>query len=94
MEIVSIQFAAAGDAASIAVFSRQAFLDTFAPYNTKENMDKFLTDQFSVDMLINEFQMDGNIFLIARVGEELAGYAFMRETENPRNLATVPPSKS
>jgi diamine N-acetyltransferase len=90
MQIVSIQYAEAADAESIAVLSRQAFSDTFAPYNTKENMEKFLKEQFYTALLIDEVRTEGNIFLLAKADEELAGYAYMRETEIPPELDDSP----
>lgn len=42
-----IRMAKAGDAAKIADLSRKTFQDTFSRYNTKENMEKFMYEQFS-----------------------------------------------
>jgi diamine N-acetyltransferase len=83
---VNIRFATAADAELIAETSRQAFFDTFASFNTKENMDKFLSRQFTKESLIKEVGVEGNIFLLAYIENELAGYALMRETRNPVEL--------
>ena len=85
-EMVSIRMATPEDAEAIAIFSRQAFFDTFAPFNTKENMDKFLKEQFGKEMLMAETGDERNIFLAAETGGALTGYALMRETENPPEL--------
>jgi diamine N-acetyltransferase len=83
---IFIRFATAGDAELIAEISRQTFFDTFAPFNTKENMDKFLNKQFTKESLIKEVGVDGNIFLLAYIEKELVGYALMRESKNPIEL--------
>jgi ribosomal protein S18 acetylase RimI-like enzyme len=82
MNEIVIRFADKNDAALIAETSRQSFFDTFASFNTKENMDKFLSKQFTAESLMKEVGIDENIFLLAYIENELAGYAMMRETNN------------
>ncbi|MEN9685875.1 MAG: hypothetical protein RLZZ28_1661, partial [Bacteroidota bacterium] len=48
---MKIRKANAADAGAIAIFSRKAFVDTYARFNSKENMDKFLSEQFSSEIL-------------------------------------------
>jgi ribosomal protein S18 acetylase RimI-like enzyme len=69
------------DAALIADLSRQTFYDAFASQNTKENMDRFMNEQFTREALMNEVGAEGNIFLLAFMNDEVAGYARMREGE-------------
>jgi len=83
---IHIRFATINDAELIAETSRQAFFDTFSPFNTKENMDKFLDKQFTKESLIKEAGRGENIFLLAYIEDELAGYALMRESANPKEL--------
>jgi|HubBroStandDraft_6_1064221.scaffolds.fasta_scaffold1169643_1 ribosomal protein S18 acetylase RimI-like enzyme len=90
MGIVTIQCAEVQEAELIAAISRQTFFDTFAGQNTKENMDKFLNEQFRMEMLVKEVGKEGNIFLLAKIDSEIAGYAFLRETENPREMGNIP----
>jgi ribosomal protein S18 acetylase RimI-like enzyme len=77
----SIRFAVPGDAELIADLSRKTFYETFGYVNTKENMDKFMNEQFSRDKLIKEVGEPGNIFLLAFDGETPVGYVRMREGE-------------
>ncbi len=79
MENLHIRRATTNDAERIADFSRQTFYETFAPHNTKEDMDKFLAEQFTRADLVKEVGAAGNIFLLAFGGEELLGYTRLRD---------------
>lgn len=86
----SIREATATDAALIADLSRQTFYDTFAPHNTAADMRKFLDEQFTHGRLMLEVGRTGNTFLLAYCGNEVAGYAKLRETHTPAALAGTP----
>jgi ribosomal protein S18 acetylase RimI-like enzyme len=77
--IIDIRQATVHDAALVADLSRQTFFDTYASQNTKEDMDKFLSDQFSRETLMKEVGTPGNIFLLAFAGDEVLGYVRMRD---------------
>ena len=68
-----IREATVEDERLIADISRQTFYETFAPYNSKEDMDKFLNEQFTKGKLIMEVGARGNIFLLAYEGHDIAG---------------------
>jgi ribosomal protein S18 acetylase RimI-like enzyme len=87
---IDIRQAGVEDAALIAELSRQTFIDTFAAQNTKENMEIFLTEQFSRDALIQEVEDIANIFLLATVGESVVGYAKIREGKQIPELQGLP----
>ena len=80
MEKIIIERATIKDAAIIADLSRQTFYDTFAAYNTAEDMDKFMNEQFTEQKLMDEVGAAGNIFLLAWSNGEVAGYARLNET--------------
>jgi ribosomal protein S18 acetylase RimI-like enzyme len=83
---VDIRLATTADAALIADISRKTFHDTFAQFNTKENMDKFMQDQFSTRTLMEEVGMPGNTFMLAYCNNEPAGYVRLRDNNNPPEL--------
>ena len=83
---IQIQYATAADAEQIAVLSRQTFFDTFAASNTKEDMDKFMNESFSMEALVNEVNDAGNIFLVALMEDGLVGYAKLVLSVNPPEL--------
>lgn len=82
-----IRYALPEDAALIAAMSRETFYDTFAAQNTRENMDKFMNEQFTREKLMQEVGAPGNLFLLAYDGEEPVGYVRMRIDNNPPALA-------
>jgi diamine N-acetyltransferase len=87
---VDIRLAGDEDAELIADLSRRTFYDTFASQNTKEDMDKFMSEQFTQEELMKEVGAEGNIFLIAFINNEAVGYVKMREGEIRPELMNKP----
>jgi ribosomal protein S18 acetylase RimI-like enzyme len=87
--LVSVRLATREDAGFIADISRRTFYETFAVHNTKENMDKFMNEQFSQKMLMDEVGYPQNIFFIASLGGEPVGYVKMSESGSPPELGDV-----
>lgn len=83
MNAIIVKEATAADAALVADLSRQTFYDAFAGDNTKENMDKFMNEQFTREGLMKEVGAAGSIFFLAYEGDEVLGYARMREATDP-----------
>jgi ribosomal protein S18 acetylase RimI-like enzyme len=83
-----IRHATTADARLIADISHQTFYETFAAQNTPADMNKFLTQQFTKGKLILEVGTPGNIFLLAYSGNEVAGYAKLREGKPPASLGS------
>jgi ribosomal protein S18 acetylase RimI-like enzyme len=77
--MIQIKTATLQDAELIAHISRETFYETFAAQNTKTDMDKFMSEQFSKEQLMAEVGVNGNIFLLAYLGDEPAGYLFLKE---------------
>ena len=74
----------------IANLSRQTFYDTFAAQNTMEDMDKFMNEQFTKEALMNETGQGDNIFLLAFINSEVAGYAKLRQGKQRPELGNKP----
>ena len=89
MPLVSIRYATQKDAGLIADLSRQTFYEAFASQNTKENMEKFMNEQFSKAALSREVGAPGNIFFLAYDSEDPVGYVKMRESINPQKLGNA-----
>jgi predicted N-acetyltransferase YhbS len=79
MQEFLIRFATSDDAELIADLSRRTFHETFGYVNTKENMDKFMNEQFSREKLIKEVTEPGNTFFLAFDNDTPVGYVRMRE---------------
>lgn len=86
--MITIRIASIADAELIAEMSRATFYDSFAAQNTKENMDKFLGEQFTRETLMKEVGGPDNIFLLAYHHDKPAGYVRIRENNNPPSLGT------
>ena len=78
------------DAALIAVLSRKTFYDTFAEFNTKEDMDIFMNEVFTMEALEKESDDPVNIFLLAYDEHEAIGYVRMRKGEKPVEFGDDP----
>lgn len=87
---ISIRLATSKDAERIADLSRKTFQETFAADNTKENMQKFLNEQFTRSKLITEVGEPENIFLLAYHDDDLAGYLKLKDGEPPEALKGQP----
>jgi diamine N-acetyltransferase len=86
---ITIKIATAADAELIADLSRETFYDAFIADNRKEDMDKFLDEQFTKESLMKEVGAPGNIFLLAYSGDEVAGYARLRENEAEKDKVEI-----
>jgi ribosomal protein S18 acetylase RimI-like enzyme len=86
MKDIMIRAATGDDAELIADLSRQTFYESFEEENTKENMDKFMTEQFTRQKLIAEVEHPWNIFFLAFIKAEPVGYVKLRDSSVPLNL--------
>jgi ribosomal protein S18 acetylase RimI-like enzyme len=86
---ITIRYATAADAENIALLSRKSFYDTFVEFNTKEDMDKFMNESFSMQVLMDEVKEKEHIFLTAFIDDELIGYAKITESKNPPELENI-----
>lgn len=86
---ITVRYATYKDAVLIADISRQTFNETFAAENSRADMDKFLNEQFTKGKLMLEVGNVENIFLLAYSGDEVAGYAKLRESKHPEKLKNV-----
>src|SRR5438105_3726825 len=87
---LTIRRATIDDAVLIADISRQTFFETFAPANKKEDMDKFLNEQFTRGKLILEVNARENTFFLAYEGKDIAGYVKLRDSRTPESLKEMP----
>ncbi len=86
---IIIKTATKEDAPLIAELSRTTFLETFAAFNSRENMEKFLREQFTAESLEAEVGAKDNIFLLALRDGKAVGYVRLRENNQPPELANL-----
>lgn len=84
-----IREATIADARLIADISHQTFYETFAEHNSKEDMDKFLNQQFTKGRLMMEVGAKENVFLLAYDDDKIAGYVKMRDERIPLSLGNI-----
>ncbi|HEY2720126.1 MAG TPA: GNAT family N-acetyltransferase [Chitinophagaceae bacterium] len=84
---IIIQLAKEEDAELIADLSHKTFYDSYAKYNSEDNMNKFLGEQFTREKLIAEVTQPWHIFFLAFAGSEAVGYVKLREGTVPLSLA-------
>lgn len=89
LDKVQIRLADKDDAELIADISRQAFFDTYAAFNTKENMDKYMNEQLTRESMIERVRDEKSIFYIAHAGDEIAGYMQLDENSYPDTLKDI-----
>lgn len=85
---VSIKPATAADVSPLQQISIATFTDTYAVYNTPENMRLFIDTNYNTQQLLNELADPAQQYYLTYLGEELVGYMKLRTTENPPELAS------
>lgn len=54
--------------------SKQTFFETFAPYNTAENTEKYMRESFTEEKLMAEIKNQNSVFYFAMLENEVIGY--------------------
>ena len=78
-----IRSASAFDAPRLSTFARRAFQETFAAYNTPEDMNVYLSSAFTDARQLAEIEDPDSITLLAESGATLVGYARLRLGDVP-----------
>jgi ribosomal protein S18 acetylase RimI-like enzyme len=82
----TIKFATENDARELLELSRQTFIDTFGPHNTPENMRLYVESTFTLDEIKKELKDANSTFILTQEGNQLIGYAKLRDNKNPDEL--------
>ena len=82
----SVRLATKQDATLIADISQLTFKETFGAANTERDMEIFLKEQFTRGKLMMEVGARNNIFMLAYLGEQVAGYLKLRTGFEPPPL--------
>lgn len=73
-----IQTAGPEEVADLAKLARSTFLDTYASYNTTEDMARYLAEHFTEERIAAIMAENGSLFLLMRLDGHWVGYAGMR----------------
>ena len=79
----TIRMAEKKDAELIADLSRQTFMETFEGDNSKEDMDLFLSQQFTREGLISEVGKKGLTFFLIQSADNVSGYVKLKDSLLP-----------
>ena len=80
MNDIEIRLAEYGDVPVIREVAILSYEATFAEFNTRENMEAFYKDSYSLEKLQNEFYEQGSVLYLAFVGKALAGFLRLRKS--------------
>ena len=84
---VTIRPATPADVLPLQQISIATFTDTYAVYNTPENMQLFIEANYNTQQLLDELGSPAMQYHLAYLVDELVGYIKLRTTENPPELA-------
>lgn len=70
-----IRRATVGDAGLLAELAEKTFRDTFAEFNDPEDMDAYVAKALTGDCFAAEIADPANVWFVAEVADETAGYA-------------------
>ncbi|MGO4709297.1 N-acetyltransferase family protein [Chryseobacterium sp. 2TAF14] len=74
MENIVITKVEISDLEKLQRIAKKTFFDTFAPYNTAENMEKYLNENFSEDTVLSELKNTDSEFYFAMYLGDVVGY--------------------
>ena len=77
METIKIERVKPEDVNALQAISKTTFVETFASYNSEENMDRYLTESYSLQRLTAEIGNKDSEFYFARQGSLVVGYLKM-----------------
>ncbi|WP_125772303.1 GNAT family N-acetyltransferase [Companilactobacillus furfuricola] len=75
METIEIKVLTESDLVELQQVSRQTFWDTFAEFNTPENMETFLTEAYSRKQLLSELKSSNSRFYFLKIDGKTAAYS-------------------
>ena len=78
---VSIRAASPADTDVLSKLCKETFYETFAAYNSEEDMQQYLSQSFSKEAIAGEMQQPESQFIIAEVDRKAAGYARVIKNE-------------
>jgi len=86
--VISVKRATINDLEAINKMAVETFYETYAWYNTPEDMVAYTQTNFSREKTRKDLEESETIFFMAYALDELVGYAKMRRTATPPGLQT------
>lgn len=88
---ITVRQATVADATLLRELGIKTFHDTFAAHNTAEDMERYLSQNFSPEQVIKDIEEPGSVFLIAYDGAMPVGYSKIRSSGIPEGLNATNP---
>jgi diamine N-acetyltransferase len=86
-EKITIRSASLDDAQLLAELSARTFHDTFASFNTEEDINSYIGENFNAGQITVELQERGTTFLLAQQDGSAIGYAKLKKREQSEGLS-------
>lgn len=86
-EKITIRPASLEDAQLLAEFSATTFFETFASFNTEEDIMSYIRENFNTRQVTVELQEPGTTFLLAQQYGSVVGYAKLKKREKSEDLS-------
>ena len=90
-DVMSLRIATPVDARALARAAAAFFVDTFAAANEPEDMDAYLASAFSEDHQRAELSDADSRIWLARIGDDVVGYAHVRRSPAPSSISGARP---
>ena len=81
MAVIRVAQAARHEMPLVQAIGQTVYSETFAPYNTTENMRAYLKEAYNLDQLMHEWAEAESAYLIAWSGELPAGFLRLRRND-------------
>lgn len=88
-EGISVRTCNEKDVDTLVALGIKTFRDTFDDFNTPANMMQYINTTFTRKAVQEEMRQPGTVYFLALDGRQPAGYAKVRASENPPELANV-----
>lgn len=84
--MISVRNVNADDCEELLYLSKTTFFDTFAAYNTKEDMESYMSENYSIGKIRSEVSDPANRFLFAIENKKAVGFVKLRTGKIPSEL--------
>jgi ribosomal protein S18 acetylase RimI-like enzyme len=91
MKAMNIRYANENDSLLLAELGRKTFYDTFIEYNSPDDMAKYLSEHYSIEIQMSEIKDPDTVFLIAEQNGVPVGYTKLKGKSKGDGVAGTNP---
>ncbi len=84
--MIVVREAVKDDVSALRQVAISTYQDTFAAFNTPENMKAYFEEAYNLDTLTNELQEVNSKLFLACEGDNIIGFARLRESDEVRDI--------